>query len=81
MSVEITIQGLNARQQILADMIWACDSRDQINNFIRNLPTVDLQDEARSIVEMMIMATIEQCYDGISPMEEARSVLDMIAKR
>jgi hypothetical protein len=78
---EITIQGLNVRQQILADMIWACDSRAQINNLIRNLPTVDLQDEAKSIVDLMILATIEQCYDGISPMDEAKEVLDKIAKR
>jgi hypothetical protein len=81
MSVEITIEGLTPRQQILADMIWACETRQQINNLIRNLPTVDLQDEAKSIVEMMIMATVEQCYDGISPMDEAKSVLDKIAKR
>lgn len=81
MSVEITIQGLNARQQILADLIWACDTKAQINSLIRNLPTVDLQDEARVIVDLMILATIEQCYDGISPMDEAKSVLDKIAKR
>jgi hypothetical protein len=78
---EITIQGLNARQQILADMIWACDTRLQIDNFIRNLPTVDLQDEAKSIVDLMILATIEQCYDGISPMDEAAEVLKRVAKK
>jgi len=79
--MEITIQGLNARQQILADMIWACETRTQINALIRNLPTQDLKDEAESIVEMMIMATIEQCYDGISDMPESRRVLDKIARR
>jgi hypothetical protein len=78
---EITIQGLNARQQILADMIWACDTRAQINALIRNLPTVDMQDEARVIVDLMILATIEQCYDGISPMDEAAAVLKRIAKK
>ena len=73
--VEITIEGLNARQRVLADIIWACETRKQINAFIRTLPTVDLQDEARSIVDLMIMATIEQCYDGLSEMTEARNVL------
>ena len=81
MSVEITIDGLNARQKVLADMIWACDTRAQINTLIRSLPTVQLQDEAKSIMEMMILATIEQCYDGISPMDEAEDVLKKIAKK
>ena len=79
--MEITIQGLNTRQRILADMIWDCETRTQINALIRNLPTQDLKDEAESIVEMMIMATIEQCYDGLSPMTESQRVLDKIARR
>lgn len=81
MSVEITIEGLTPRQQILADMIWACDTRAQITAMIKVLPTQEMKDEAESIVEMMIMATVEQCYDGISPMDEAQSVLDKISKR
>ena len=28
--IEITIEGLNARQRVLADIIWACDTRQQI---------------------------------------------------
>ncbi len=79
--MEITIQGLNKRQQVLADIIWAFETRAQINAFIRSLPTVQLQDEARSIVDLMILATIEQCYDGLSPMDEARTVLQKYNKR
>ena len=78
--LEITIQGLNARQQVLADIIWACDTRKQINEFIRSLPTVELQDEARSIVDLMIMATIEQCYDGLGEMTEATQLINKVAK-
>ncbi len=73
--MEITIQGLNKRQQVLADIIWACDTRKQINEFIRSLPTIQLQDEAKSIVELMILATVEQCYDGLGSMDESRQVL------
>lgn len=79
--LEITIDGLNARQRILADMIWACDTRAQINTLIRNLPTVDMQDEAQVIVDLMLMATIEQCYDGLGPMDEAAKVLKKAAKK
>jgi hypothetical protein len=75
MSVEITIEGLNERQKVLADMIWACDSRAQINTLIRSLPTVQLQDEAKSIMEMMILATIEQAYDGLGSLDEADALI------
>lgn len=78
--LEITIQGLNARQRVIADIIWACDTRKQINKFIRSLPTVELQDEARSIVDLMIMATIEQCYDGLGEMTEATQLINKVSK-
>ena len=80
MSIEITIQGLNKRQAVLADIIWACDTRKQINDFIRGLPTVQLQDEAKTIVDMMIMATIEQCYDGLGSMDEAAALIRKVSK-
>ena len=78
--LEITIAGLNARQRVLADIIWACDTRKQINEFIRSLPTVELQDEARSIVDLMIMATIEQAYDGLGEMTEATQLINKVSK-
>ncbi len=78
--MEITIEGLNARQRVIADIIWACETRKQINEFIRSLPTVQLQDEARAIVDLMIMATVEQCYDGLSPMTEAQSLINKVSK-
>jgi hypothetical protein len=79
--LEITIDGLSPRQRILADLIWACDSKADIDSFIQFLPTQEMKDEARVIIDLMLMATIEQCYDGISPMDEAKEVLDKIAKR
>ena len=78
--IEITIEGLNARQKVLADIIWACDTRKQINEFIRSLPTVDMQDEARSIVDLMIMATIEQAYDGLGSLDEATKLINKVSK-
>ncbi len=78
--IEITIEGLNERQRFLADIIWACETRAQINTFIRGLPTVQLQDEARTIVDMMIMATIEQAYDGLGSLDEAQSLINKVSK-
>lgn len=80
MSIEITIEGLNERQRFLADIIWACDTRAQINTFIRSLPTVQLQDEAKAIIELMILATVEQCYDGLGSMDEAAQLINKVAK-
>lgn len=78
--IEIQIQGLNVRQRVLADIIWAFETRKQINEFIRSLPTIQLQDEAKSIVELMILATVEQCYDGLGPMNEAQDLLQKYNK-
>jgi len=75
MSIEFTIEGLNARQRVLADIIWACDTAEAVKGFIRSLPTRAQRQEAETIVEMMKMAVVEQCYDGIGTMEEADSVL------
>lgn len=76
--IEITIDGLNARQRVLADMIWACDSKADVENFISALGTKALRREAEVIVEMLIMATVEQCYDGIGSMNEAQAVINKV---
>lgn len=75
MSVEFTIEGLNAQQRVLADIIWSCQSADSVNKFIRSLPTRALRNEAETIVDLMKLAVVEQCYDGISPMTEAEKLL------
>lgn len=79
--LEIEIEGLSPRQMILADMIWACESKADIDRLIKFLPDQEMKDEARVIIDLMLMATIEQCYDGISPMDEAEKVLKRIAKK
>lgn len=81
MSVEFTIDGLNERQRHLADIIWACRDYAAVQKFIRTLPTHALRDEAYSIVELMRMAAVEQCYDGITPMEAADNVLNKIRNK
>ena len=81
MSIEIQIEGLNARQRVLADIIWEFEDRKGINAFIRSLPTVQLQDEAKAIVELMILATVEQAYAGINDnMEAAQQLINKVSK-
>lgn len=81
MTVEFTIDGLNDRQKFLADIIWACRDFADVQKFIRTLPTPALRDEAYSIVELMKMAALEQCYDGISPMDAAEDILKKIRRK
>lgn len=79
--VEFELHGLNKRQMILADIIWACDDKPTIDRFIKGLPTKALRDEARSIVDLMVMAVVEQCYDGITEnFDEAQQLINKVAK-
>ena len=73
----ITIEGLNKRQRILADIIWALDTKDKVEAFIRSLPKPD-QQQAITVVEMMIWAYVDQC-ESIDP--EVTREIDRIAKR
>jgi len=72
MSVEFTLEGLNPKQMVLADIMWALEDFEQVQTFIRTLPSRE-QAECRSIIELMKMAVVEQCYDG--SVAKAREVL------
>jgi hypothetical protein len=72
----ISIEGLNRKQRLLADIIWALDSQDQVTAFIRSLPPKDRQ-EAETVTQMMILAFIDEC-ESIDP--EVRRVIDKIQK-
>lgn len=80
MSIEIELQGLSPRQMFLADTIWSCKTGDAVKGFVRSLPTRELRNEAEAIVEMMKMAVIEQCYDGIGSMDEAQQLIKKVSK-
>jgi len=76
MTVEFTIEGLNAKQRALADIMWSLDGFDEVQAFIATLPRQERKD-CHTIIELMKMAVVEQCYDGINPdMSEADSVLN-----
>jgi hypothetical protein len=79
--IEFTLEKLTPRQMVLADIIWAFADFTDVQKFIRTLPTGELRDEAYSLVELMKMAAIEQCYEGIAEPFDAKKVLDKISKR
>lgn len=78
--IEFTIQGLTSKQMVLADIMWGLDGYDQVTAFIATLPKRERQ-ECATIIELMKMAVVEQCYDGIGTMDEATAVLKKIAKK
>ena len=73
--IDIEIQGLNARQHTLADILWAFEDGKDADRFIRCLPTAELRNEAQSIKDLMLMAAVEQLYDGITDDPEANDLL------
>ena len=79
--IEFTLEGLTPRQIILADIIWACEEMADIQKFIKTLPTCAMQQEARSVVELMKMAAVEQCYEDITEPLDAKALLDKISKQ
>ena len=79
--IDIQIHGLNARQHIIADILWAFEDGKDADRFVRCLPTAELRNEAQSIKDLMLMAAVEQLYDGISDNPEAKVVIDKISKR
>ena len=73
--IDIQIQGLNSRQHIIADILWAFEDGKDADRFIRCLPTAELRNEAKTIKDLMLMAAVEQLYDGISDNPEADKVI------
>lgn len=78
--MEITIDGLTAKQKVLADIIWQFDDFVDVKRFMDTLPVLERR-ECEAIVELMKMATLEQLYDGIKDNHEANMVIDKINKR
>jgi hypothetical protein len=55
----IEIVGFNKKQRMLADIIWALDTQDQVQTFIRSLPKKD-REQAQVVCEMMILAFMDE---------------------
>jgi len=59
--IQFELYGLNNRQQVLADIMWDLREWDDVQAFIDTLPRRE-RAECESIIEMMRMAVVEQCY-------------------
>ena len=75
--VEIKLDGLNKRQRVLADIMWAIEEWDDVERFIATLPKRE-RIECEGIVEMMKMELVEGYRKGmnIENTQEANKVID-----
>ena len=55
----ITIEGLTKKQRAILDIMWAMDTKEQVEGFIRSLQHSDRCD-ATSLMEMLIHDSLEQ---------------------
>jgi hypothetical protein len=65
------IYGLNERQRKIADLLWSIETKDGVHTFIDGMPP-DLKQDANLVLNMMILAVIDECTDTT----EAEQVLE-----
>jgi hypothetical protein len=78
---EIKLDGLNQRQRVLADIMWAIEDWSDVEKFIATLPKRE-RIECEGIVEMMRMELVESYRKGmeIENTVEAIKLIDKIRK-
>lgn len=60
--MDLSIEGLTMRQRVIADILWAMDTPEQVSSFIDSL-TPDSAHEARVVMTMMTWAMLDQVND------------------
>ena len=73
--VEFTLEGLNPKQKALCDIMWGFEEFTEVEAFMATLPKRE-RIECEGLIEMMRMAVVEQCYEGIRNTQEADKVID-----
>ncbi len=78
---EIRLEGLNRRQQVLADIMWSIEEWDDVERFVATLPTRE-RIECEGIVEMMRLELVESYRKSINIEDtaEATQLIDKIRK-
>lgn len=57
--MRLEISGLTAKQATLCDIMWAIETKEGVESFIRTLPEQDQRD-CRSLIELMKLAFIDE---------------------
>lgn len=72
----ISIKGFSEKQAVIADLVWALDSKEQVDNFISSLAKEDAK-EAKVVVEMILAAL----FDDIENTDLACDILNSIKRK
>jgi len=78
MTVEIKLEGLNARQKVLADIMWELEEYEEVERFMATLPKRE-RIECEGIIEMMKLELVESYRKGMG-IENTQEADQVIAK-
>ncbi len=74
--MSIELHGLSKQQYQIADMIWSCESQQDVDKLIQNLPQAYKQD-AVVIHQLMIAAVMDQHMEIT---EDVKAVIASISR-
>ena len=72
----ITLEGLTHKQKMLAQLIWDCETQDQLETLIRCLPTKEDRHMASTLSRVMIYEALEPGIDRYQAV--AQEVIDHV---
>ena len=81
--LEIELHGLNARQKVLADIMWELEEYEDVERFMASLPARE-RIECEGLIEMMRLELVEGYRRGMSiedTPEADRVIKGLIDKR
>jgi hypothetical protein len=55
----IRITGLNERQRNIMDLLWGCNTLEQVNTLIDALPDSKDKQDARALIEIAVQESLE----------------------
>ena len=77
--LEIKLHGLNARQKVLADIMWQLEEYEDVERFMASLPKRE-RIECEGIIDMMRMELVEGYRKGmgLEDTQEARRAIQSV---
>jgi hypothetical protein len=69
-----TLSNLTARQKQLADLIWSCESQEDVHALIKNLPR-EYRKDAKTILNMIVIECIDDEVTDEDHCTHARELL------
>lgn len=77
----IRLEGLTPLQRQIADLIWNCSSKEDVDLLIKSMPTEEYKRAAAVMLEMIIWAALDEALeDHEADYAAARKVLSRFQK-